>query len=121
MRFKTRTEWIELSFWAGTRAEERDVWKQCLSVLTTIDNPHLVHYGSYESGYLARMRERYPDTIKDLDRFDRMVDQSRNLLKTIYASIYFPTYTNGLKDVARYLGFNWSAPLLTGSVAGVLR
>src|SRR5262249_7404732 len=121
MRFKTGTEWMERSFWAGTRAEERDVWRQCVSVLTTIDNPQLVHYGSYESGYLARMRERYPDTIKDLNRFDRMMDQSRNLLKTIYASIYFPTFTNGLKDIAGYLGFSWSDPLLTGSLAAVLR
>src|SRR5262249_13183488 len=67
------------------------------------------------------MLDRYPETIKDLNRFDHMVDQSRNLLKTIYASIYFPTFTNGLKDIAGYLGFNWSAPLLTGSLAVALR
>jgi len=50
-----------------------------------------------------------------------MVDRARNLLKTIYDSIYFHTFTNGLKDVARYLGFNWSDQLLTGSRAAVLR
>jgi predicted RecB family nuclease len=121
MRFEMGKESIERSFWANARAEERDLWGQCLNALTAIDKPQLVHYGSYESGYLARMRERYPDTIKDLEHFESMVERSRNLLKTIYASIYFPTFTNGLKDVARYLGFNWSDPILTGRRAAVLR
>ena len=26
----------------------------------------------------------------------------------IFGSLYFPTYSNGLKDIARYLGFEWS-------------
>src|SRR3954447_4264266 len=26
----------------------------------------------------------------------------------IYASVYFPTFSNGLKDVGRYLGCNWT-------------
>ena len=30
MRFKVAGEWIERSYWANTRTEERDVWKQCL-------------------------------------------------------------------------------------------
>jgi predicted RecB family nuclease len=111
MRFNSGTDWIERSFWTDTRMEERDVWAQCLRVLSSIDNPYLVHYGSYESRFLVRMKERYPDTIKDLDHFDRMVDGSRNLLKTMYASIYFPTFTNGLKEIAGYLGFTWSDPV----------
>ena len=30
------------------------------------------------------------------------------MLSTIYAHIYFPTYSNGLKETAQYLGFKWS-------------
>jgi len=67
------------------------------------------------------MKQRYPGTIRHKQQFDAMVDRSRNVLKTIYASIYFPTFTNGLKDVAGYLGFNWSDPTLTGSRAALLR
>jgi predicted RecB family nuclease len=38
-----------------------------------------------------------------------LISSSFNLLSLTYAQIYFPTYTNGLKDVAQYLGFEWSA------------
>jgi hypothetical protein len=121
MRFQMGNDWIERSYWANARTEERDVWRQCLTTLLGIESPQLIHYGSYESTYLARMKQRYPGTIRHKRQFDAMVDRSRNVLKTIYASIYFPTFTNGLKDIAGYLGFNWSDPTLTGSRAALLR
>jgi RNase_H superfamily/Transposase IS66 family len=121
MRFKTGNSWVERSYWADTKTDERDVWRQCLTTLLGIERPQLIHYGSYESTYLARMRQRYPSTIRRKQEFDAMVDRSRNVLKTIYASIYFPTFTNGLKDIAGYLGFNWSDPTLTGSRAALFR
>jgi hypothetical protein len=31
--------------------------------------------------------------------------------------VYFPTYSNGLKDVASYLGFRWSESAASGLVA----
>lgn len=32
----------------------------------------------------------------------------------IFAQVYFPTYSNGLKDVAGSLGFTWSHPMASG-------
>jgi transposase len=37
-----------------------------------------------------------------------------NILSVIYAMIYFPTYTNGLKDVAGSLGFKWTDSSASG-------
>jgi hypothetical protein len=37
-----------------------------------------------------------------------------NLLSVIFGSLYFPTYSNGLKDIARYLGFEWSDANVSG-------
>jgi hypothetical protein len=67
------------------------------------------------------MRERYPETIRKKHQFEALLQQSRNLLKSIYASIYFPTFTNGLKDIRRVFGFTWADPILTGSLASLLR
>ncbi len=36
------------------------------------------------------------------------INNPLNLLSFIYARIYFPTYSNGLKDIAKYLGFRWT-------------
>jgi hypothetical protein len=35
-------------------------------------------------------------------------------LAITYSQIYFPTYSNGLKEVARYLGFQWSHASASG-------
>jgi predicted RecB family nuclease len=37
-----------------------------------------------------------------------------NVLSTIYSHVYFPTFSNGLKDVATCLGFTWTAPDASG-------
>ena len=36
---------------------------------------------------------------------------------SIYGMIYFPTYTNGLKEIAEYLGFRWTDKDILGSLA----
>jgi len=36
------------------------------------------------------------------------------LLSFIFAQIYFPTYSNGLKEVAGWLGLKWPCPELSG-------
>ena len=44
-----------------------------------------------------------------------------NLLSVIFASVYFPNYSNGLKDCAKSLGFEWSTPNASGALAVVWR
>jgi hypothetical protein len=78
-----------------------------------IEDPRLVHYGSYETTFLQK-RYSNPERTALLDQF---IASAVNLLSTIYARVYFPTYSNGLKDVARYLGFLWSEPTASGLAA----
>src|SRR5437879_3146892 len=52
---------IRHCFWASDLADERTMWECCLRVLSVIDNPQLIHYGSYETQFLKRMRTRYPN------------------------------------------------------------
>jgi hypothetical protein len=35
----------------------------------------------------------------------KTIASSLNLLSLIFATVYFPTYSNGLKENARFLGF----------------
>jgi hypothetical protein len=37
-----------------------------------------------------------------------------NVLSPLYAQVYFPTYSNSLKDIARHLGFSWSEANASG-------
>jgi predicted RecB family nuclease len=108
LRWRGEDKDIQRSFWADTASEEPEMWASCLHALRLISTPHLIHYGSYETQFLKRMKERYAVGTKDEAFHDQLIASSFNLLSLTYAQVYFPTYSNGLKDVARYLGFEWS-------------
>lgn len=101
-------------FWADTPADEHDMWASCLSALATIETPRLIHYGSYETLFLKRMKARYCRTDTESAFVDELLFTSINLLSLTYAQINFPTYSNSLKDIARYIGFQWSDPAASG-------
>jgi predicted RecB family nuclease len=116
LRFKAGGAIIQRSYWADSPAEEGKMWADCLCALGAIEAPRLVHYGSYETTFLRQMKKRYPNPERTA-LLDQLISSAVNLLSTIYARVYFPTYSNGLKDVARYLGFRWAEPTASGLVA----
>jgi predicted RecB family nuclease len=121
LRYETHGTHVERSFWANGPEGEQDAWRECLCVLKEIDNPRIVHYGAYESRFLKLMKERWKLVADDNEFVDRIVNGSLNLLAVIYGKIYFPTYSNGLKEIARWLGFEWTWPSASGSGAMLLR
>lgn len=121
LRHEAQSTQVEKAFWANRPEDERDMWRDCLSAIKQIDNPQIVHYGAYEGRFLKRMRERYQPSAEDAEFVDRMIDRSVNLLAVIYGRIYFPTYSNGLKHIARMLGFEWAWPKGSGTAAMLLR
>lgn len=96
------------SLWANRSANEHIIWYDFLENLSHINNPVLIHYGAYETRFLKRMKERYGEGTVNPSFLDSLITNSLNILSTIYAQIYFPTYSNGLKDIAQHLGFKWS-------------
>jgi predicted RecB family nuclease len=115
LRYKSDCAWVHRSFWADTESDEKQTWASFLHALALLGNPQLVHYGSYETQFLKRMKIRYPDVAADEDgSLDCLISSSRNLLSLTYAQVYFPTYSNGLKDIAGHLGFRWPDDAASG-------
>jgi predicted RecB family nuclease len=108
------------SLWAATVKDESEIWNRFLDLLDAVENPHIVHYGSYETTFLKRMQSRY-GVPSENSVAARVVERAMNLLSHIFAKVYFPVYSNTLKDVARSLGFKWSEPEASGSTAIVWR
>ncbi|MPR30845.1 TM0106 family RecB-like putative nuclease [Microvirga tunisiensis] len=108
MRYRSGDEDLHLSFWADDLSDECEMWRSFVRALSPISDVRLFHYGSYETQFLKRMKERYCEIPDDIDLVDRLIATSTNLLSLTYAHIYFPTHSNGLKDIAGYLGFCWS-------------
>lgn len=92
------------SFWVDSQAEESHLLQKFLDVVNCLDDFYLYAYGSYEAIFLRRM-------IKELGQQevgDKILARVVNILSIIYSHIYFPTYSNSLKHIGGYLGFNWT-------------
>ncbi|MGA7238179.1 MAG: IS66 family transposase [Bryobacteraceae bacterium] len=113
IRTKAGDSIVQYSFWADCPSEEGRMWQEFLSKVMAIDNPVLIHYGSFESVFLKQMCEKYGGPPKGSGAANAL-ESSVNLLSVIFGQIYFPTYSNGLKEIAGWLGFRWSAPESTG-------
>ncbi len=92
------------SFWADTKEQESDIFEQFVAEVTQYSDLHVFCYGSYEHAFIKRMRK----VAQSTDLVDRILNALVNTLSVIYAHIYFPTYSNGLKDIGKCIGYAWT-------------
>jgi predicted RecB family nuclease len=98
---------VQHSFWADDPSDESRIWRDLLSRLAEIENPVLIHYGSFENTFLKQMCERHGGPPNGSGAA-KALESPVNILSVIFGQIYFPTYSNGLKEIAAWLGFRWS-------------
>ena len=64
----------------------------------------IYHYHHYEKTHMTKMMEKYEiDNVTQNLLLDNLID----IHKVATDSVVFPTYGNGLKQIAPYLGFSW--------------
>jgi predicted RecB family nuclease len=114
IRLELQKECPEIhSLWANSRSDERRNWSDFLAILSTIEKPTLIHYGSFETKFLKKMCDRYGSPPEGTIAAEA-ISSSLNLLSLMFAKVYFPSYSNGLKENARFLGFEWTDPVAGG-------
>lgn len=106
-RVDTGDSIVQHSLWADSPSDEARIWQEFLLKLAEVQNPVLVHYGSFESMFLKRMRERHGVSLDGVGT-TKALESPVNLLSVIFGQIYFPTHSNRLKEIAGWLGFRWS-------------
>jgi hypothetical protein len=111
---------LQHSLWADTVEDEGKIWREFLAILETVEKPVLIHYGRFETTFLKRMSESYGWPAED-SVASKIIKTAVNVLSVLFAQIYLPTYSNGLKDVAKNLGFQWSDQMATGTRSVVVR
>jgi predicted RecB family nuclease len=107
------------SLWADSKDQEREIFNQLVAIVAQYENPAVFCYGGYERSFVQRMR-RYAERKRPVDK---LLAAIVNTLSIVYAHFYFPTYSNGLKDVAAWLAFTWTDSNASGlqSIAWRLR
>lgn len=104
----------QYSFGADDKKDELKIYKEFLEILKNYNDFTLFHYGSFDSQFLIKMNKKYDDNESAVERLKHIQANSINVLSMIYGKIYFPTCSNSLKDIAKYLGWKWSEANATG-------
>ena len=100
------------SFWADNETEEQAIWVKLLDLLRVLGDCTLFHYGAYEKAYIKKMLRKYPSPDTP---FPGTLDSALfNVLGAIRTNVYFPAYSNGLKDIGAYLGTTWTGKVRSG-------
>ncbi len=93
------------SYWADDKENEKEIFCKLISLLTKHPDTPIYHYGSYETTALRHVSKKLSSSLKmELNESEKKMV---NLLSYLRTHVYPPTYSNGLKEVANFLGFNW--------------
>ena len=94
------------SYWADSKDKAEEIFRQLFNLFNQYPDLAIYHYGSYEIAALKQIAKKYAGLFRlELPKVEkRMV----NLLSYLRTHVYPPTYTNGLKEIAGFLGFHWS-------------
>ncbi len=93
-----------LAFIANDLDHEKEMFLEFLDFMKKQKDYVIYHYHHYEKTHLNKMMTKYEIDEKTKNMvFDHMID----IHKVATDSVAFPTYGNGLKPVAKYLGFTW--------------
>lgn len=97
---------------AKSLPEEKKAFKEFLKFLSRFDDYILYTYTGYEEEQLLRMFKDYktPKKIRE-----KILGSIIDLHKVVTSLVVFPTLNNGLKSIAKYLGFKWRQADVTGS------
>ncbi len=112
LTIKQENEIKHYRYWADSSTEEQLICERFLSEVLNYDDFVIYHYGTYETTFLKRMLKKLPETYRHA--ITNIIGCCYNLLSVLYSHIYFPTYSNSLKEIGRFIGFSWSAADASG-------
>jgi predicted RecB family nuclease len=100
------------TFWADRESDEPTMFAQFAEAICKLPDFRVLHFGGYEAAALKRMKARVPEYLQP--KVDMILDRATNVLSAIHPHVYFPTYSNGLKEIGRFLGFQRAGGDATG-------
>jgi predicted RecB family nuclease len=96
-------------FWADTEHDTEKIWRQFIDVIGQLEDFVIFHHGSYDSVFVKKMQDQYGNL-----NANPVSEKLINTLSLLYGKVYFPTYSNGLKEIGAFLGFDWSVANASG-------
>lgn len=95
------------SYWADDSVGEAAMWSALVERLEAFPDAPVYHYGTYEKKTFATLAKRH-------GRGSGLADRLVNVASSVYGKVYFPVRSNGLKQIGRFLGAEWTDPQASG-------
>jgi len=93
-----------IPFVAHKVKDEGKMFKAFLKEIDKHDDFVVYHWHNYEKMHIKQLMERHGVSAKLRKKLDAsMID----LFKIATKAVAYPTYGNGLKEVAKFMGFKW--------------
>ncbi len=96
------------TFWADSIQDEGRIWNEILEMADRYPEAPIYHYGSYEPKAIDILAKRYETHC------DAVKERLTNINSFIYSKVYFPTRSNSLKELGKFLGAYWTSPDASG-------
>jgi predicted RecB family nuclease len=95
------------SFWADKEEEQDDIFHGLAELVGSLpqDCP-VFHYGSYETAALRKAIAR--SSAEKRGALQAVLARMVNVVSVVHHHVYFPTYSNSLKEIGGFLGHRWS-------------
>ena len=96
------------AFWADSIQDEGRILNEFLEMADRYPEAPIYHYGSYESKAIDILAKRYETNC------DAVKERLININSFVYSKVYYPTRSNSLKELGKFLGAHWTAPYASG-------
>ncbi len=106
-------------FWADDKDQQVSLFTQFCEAVAAIPGAALFHYGSYDVKALREMRDHMGSAHRSL--MDHVVESCHNVLSVLHPHCYFPVYSNRLREVARFLGYEFTGQIRSSLGSIVVR
>ena len=100
------------SYWADTLADEATLFAQFVETVSQLEDFRVFHFGDYDVVALKRKRPLLSEIHRQ--KLDVILGKCTNVLSALYPHVYFPTYSNGLKDIGKFevVPENWTGGIV---------
>jgi hypothetical protein len=96
------------SFWANTIQDEERIWSELLDKTNKYPEAPIYHYGSYELRAIDKLTKKYQTNC------DGFKERLININSHIHGKVYFPVWSNNLKDLGKFIGTSWTSSDASG-------
>lgn len=103
------------SYWANSKDAEEKIFEKLFALLIKHPEAPIYHYGSYETQALKHAAKKWPASFKQ--ELPEIEKRAVNALSYFRTHVYPPTYGNGLKEIAAFLGFKWRNDEANGAMS----